>query len=167
LLTTTEQKRSSTRCQILNVDPTKRKSLLSKFLGASDDPVSIPTLATETAETAIRACRVAAIMSGSVRDVVGKNRKESTFSARFFTDQPLFAVGEVEIGQNLYIQGDPFSSYLKDSRALIWVWRDCGILRNDKNPFAPSLLDRILQMSISMPRTTNRNLFVGLFPNSR
>ncbi|HZS17706.1 MAG TPA: hypothetical protein VFA51_07220 [Candidatus Udaeobacter sp.] len=116
-----------------SVDHTKRKSLLTALLGASDDPIFLPSLSTETAETAIRAaCRVAAIMSGPVRDVVGKNRKESTFSAPFVTDQPVFALGDVEIGQNSYIQGDPFGTYLKDGRALIWVWRDWGTLRNDE-----------------------------------
>ena len=30
------------------------------------------------------------------------------------------------------IEGDPFSSYLNDGRALVWVWRVCGTLRQNE-----------------------------------
>jgi hypothetical protein len=37
----------------------------------------------------------------------------------------------VETGK-VVIEGDPFSCYLNDGRAVIWVWRLCGTLRNDE-----------------------------------
>jgi hypothetical protein len=59
-----------------SVDAAAKKSLLAALLGAADDPVSIPTLATETAETAIRAvARIVEIMSGPVRSRVGEGKK--------------------------------------------------------------------------------------------
>lgn len=125
-----------------NVDPTKRKSLLTALLGDSDDPISIPTLATETAEIASHAAfRVAKIMSGPVREVVGKNRKESTFTAAILSEERFFTLGEVWVDRNVAIQGDPFSTYLKDGRALIWVWRDCGTLANNEK-FIRAVTDR-------------------------
>jgi hypothetical protein len=79
--------------------------------------VPIPTLATETAEAATRAaCRVAVMMSRPVREVVGKDRKESTFTAPSFLAGPLpfFTIGDVEVDRKVWIQGDPFSAYLMD-----------------------------------------------------
>jgi hypothetical protein len=48
-----------------------------------------------------------------------------------YSQKPFFIIGEAEIGQ-CCIQGDPFSTYLNDGRALIWVWRYCGTLRADE-----------------------------------
>jgi hypothetical protein len=73
-------------------------------------------------------------MSGPVREVVGRNRKESTFTAPTFLGEPLpfFIIGDVEVDRRVWLQGDPFSAYLSDGRALIWVWRLCGKLRDNE-----------------------------------
>ena len=69
-----------------------------------------------------------------MRGIIGKDRKESTFTAPAFLSGPLsfFTIGDVEVEAKVWIQGDPFSAYLMDGRALIWVWRLCGSLRNDE-----------------------------------
>jgi len=117
------------------VDRTSRDSLLDALLGEnSDEPVRISTLATEAAETAIRAAaRVAEIMvSGPVREIIGKSRRTSYLIAPFMDSRiPFFCLGDAWIGK-CGIQGDPFSTYLKDGRALIWVWRTFGTLGEDE-----------------------------------
>jgi hypothetical protein len=117
------------------VDSLLKNSVLAALLGASDDPVSIPTLATETAETAIRAvARIVKIMSGPVRDRVGEHKKPRTFTAAVTDPRGRYClIGEVPFDRGRrFIEGDPFSCYLNDGRALVWVWRQCGTLRNDE-----------------------------------
>ena len=71
-------------------------------------------------------------MSGPVRDVVGKDRRERPLMVPEFSDtKGYFLIGSVEMGQ-IVIEGDPFSAYLNDGRAVIWVWRGCGTLRNQE-----------------------------------
>jgi len=116
-----------------SVDPKKKKSLVTGLLGDSDDPISIPTLSTESAKTAITAAaRVAVVMSGPVREVIAKTRRERPFITPEFSDEPFFALGDVEIGRQSYVQGDPFGMYLKDGRAVIWFWRDLGRLHDNE-----------------------------------
>jgi hypothetical protein len=119
--------------QNFTVDALLKKSVLTELLGDPDDPISIPTLSTETAEIAnLAAARVAAIMIGPVREIFGKDRRQTPFIIPDFSDaQRYFLIGSVESGQ-VVIEGDPFSSYLNDGRALVWVWRECGTLRQDE-----------------------------------
>jgi hypothetical protein len=116
-----------------SVDLTAKKSLVAALIGDPDDPISIPTLSTETAETAnLAAARVAAIMSGPVREIVGKGRGKRSFIVSVFSHtERYFLIGSVELGE-VFIEGDPFSAYLNDGRAVIWVWRLCGTLRNNE-----------------------------------
>jgi len=115
------------------IDPKLKKSLLAALLGDSDEPVVIPTLATETAENSIRAAsRVAEIMVGPARDLFGKSRSERSFTVAVTSPGVrFFLIGDVWSGK-MSIQGDPFSTYLNDGRALIWVWRFCGNLGKDE-----------------------------------
>jgi hypothetical protein len=118
-----------------SVDPRAKESVLAALLGDPDAPLSIPTLAVEAAETAIRAVtRVVEIMSGPVRDRVGEHKKPRTFTAAVTEPRGRYClIGEVPFDRgNRFIEGDPFSSYLNDGRALIWVWRECGTLREDE-----------------------------------
>lgn len=116
-----------------NIDPTSKKMLLDSLLGESDDPMPLRTLASETAETAIRTvARVVDVMTGPVRNIVGKNKKQSTFTELItYTRKPYFVIGAVGSGM-AYIQGDPFGAYLNDGRALIWIWREIGRLDRDE-----------------------------------
>jgi len=117
-----------------DVDQKAKKSVLDALLKEEpDEPMRIPTLASETAETAMRAAaRVFEIMSGPVREGIGKTRRKSTFPDSYGeSDTPFFVIGGAGDGK-CYIQGDPFSTYLKDGRALIWVWRVLGRLRDDE-----------------------------------
>ncbi len=118
-----------------SVDAVKRTSLLAALLGDPDEPIPLGTLATETAETAIRAvARIVEIMSGPVRDRVGEDRKPRTFTAAVTALRgPYCLIGEVPFDRGRgTIEGDPFSSYLNDGRALVWVWRECRTLRQDE-----------------------------------
>ena len=65
-----------------DVDQKAKKSVLDALLKEEpDEPMRIPTLASETAETAMRAAaRVFEIMSGPVREGIGKTRRKSTFA---------------------------------------------------------------------------------------
>lgn len=116
-----------------SVDRTSKKSLLDSLLGESDDPMPLRTLASETAETASRAVsRVVEVMAGPVRRIIGKDRKASTFTTPIvYSRKPFFVIGEAGAGK-VYIQGDPFSTYLNDGRALIWAWRTIGRLDRDE-----------------------------------
>src|SRR5262249_30094836 len=70
-----------------SVEAKEKKSLLAALLGDSDDPVSIPALATEIAAIAGHtAARVAAVMSGPVREIIGKDRRERPFIVPEFSD---------------------------------------------------------------------------------
>jgi hypothetical protein len=77
------------------------------LLGDSGGPISIPTLSTETAETAnLAAARVAVIMSGPVRELIGKDRSEKPFIVPDFSDtKRYFIIGSAEVGQ-VVIEGD-------------------------------------------------------------
>ncbi len=118
-----------------NVDKECKKSILEEMLGDSDEPLVLSTLSTNTAKSAMRAAaRVAEIMSGTIRDILGKNCKESTCTAPCYPNSaaPFFTLGCIDFSKG-YIQGDPFSTYLNDGRALIWVWRSYGNLcENEK-----------------------------------
>jgi hypothetical protein len=71
-------------------------------------------------------------MSGPVRQIVGKDRRERPFIVPEFWDKDrYFLIGSVELGQ-VVIEGDPFGAYLNDGRAVVWVWRWCGTLRHDE-----------------------------------
>jgi hypothetical protein len=92
----------------------------------------ISSLSSLDAETAIRAAaRIVEIMTGPVREILAKNRKESTFTSPLVDSRkPYFALGTVGPDE-AYFQGDPFSTYLNDGRALVWIWTTLG--RLDKN----------------------------------
>lgn len=109
------------------------KNQIIKFIfGETDDPIYLNSLSIESAITAQKnITRIVEVFEGPIKEISGKKNTLSFYEP--FTDmkKPYFVFMGYQTNK-YYIQGDPFSTYLNDGRALIWIWKDLGSLSEDE-----------------------------------